>query len=148
MKILLTLVAMLILLSLPVFGNDSPKALQDAFVRALEANDADGLAACYAPDAVNFPVDSMMGVGPDSVRASWQAFFELYTVTGISLSETRMETFGDTAAAWGIFTMMVEPVAGGEPVEMRGRFMDVAKIVNGNWLYIADHASVPAVSGE
>ena len=145
---LLALCAVLFLISAPAFGNDSPEALQDAFVAAMINNDADGLAACYAPDAVNFPVDSMIGTGPDSVRESWSGFFAVYTVKDIRLTQTRMETFGDTAAAWGLFTMMVTPVAGGEPIEMVGRFMDVAKKTENGWLYIADHASVPAAAEE
>jgi uncharacterized protein (TIGR02246 family) len=148
MKTLLTLLSTLFLVSAPLAANDSPEALQAAFVQALVSNNADGLAACYAPDAVNFPVDAMVGVGPDSVRESWNGFFATYTVKSVSLTDTRMETFGDTAAAWGIFTMLVEPVAGGEPVEMRGRYMDVARSFDGNWLYIADHASVPTPGGE
>jgi len=148
MKMLLTLFATLTLFSTPVFGNDSPKALQDAFVQAMENNDADGLAACYTDDAVSYAIDVMSGVGPDFVKDSWNAFFAAYTVKDISLSETHMETFGDTAAAWGIFVMLVEPVAGGEAIEMRGRYMDVAKKMDGNWLYIADHASMPLPSQE
>ena len=38
---------------------------------------------------------------------------------------------GDTAVAWGLFTIMAEPVAGGEAVEMQGRYMDVAKNIDG-----------------
>ena len=148
MKMLLTLFATFTLFSTPVFGNDSPKALQDAFVQAMENNDADGLAACYTNDAVSYAVDVMAGVGPNFVRDSWNAFFAVYTVKAISLSETHMETFGNTAAAWGLFTMLVEPVDGGEATEMRGRYMDVAKKVDGNWLYIADHASVPLPAEE
>jgi uncharacterized protein (TIGR02246 family) len=148
MKILLALFATFILFSTPVFSNDSPKALQDAFVQAMANNDADGLAACYTDDAVSYAIDVMAGVGPGFVRDSWNAFFAVYTVKDISLSETHMEAFGDTAAAWGLFTMLVEPVDGGEATEMRGRYMDVAKKVDGSWLYIADHASVPLPAEE
>ena len=148
MKILFPVFAFLVLFSMPVVGNDSPEALQDAFVQAMEANDADALAACYTDDAVSYAVDVMVGVGPDFVRDSWNAFFDVYTIRKASLFDTHMENSGETAAAWGLFSMLVEPVAGGEAFEMQGRFMDVAKNVDGRWLYIADHASVPAPSGE
>ena len=148
MKILSPVFALLVLFSMPVAGNDSPEALQDAFVQAMEANDADALAACYTDDAVSYAVDVMVGVGPDFVRDSWNAFFKAYTIKKASLSNAHMENFGETAVAWGLFSMLVEPAAGGEAFEMHGRFMDVAKNVDGRWLYIADHASVPAPSGE
>jgi len=124
-------------------ANNSPQALQEAFMTALLANDVDGLAACYAKDATNFPLDSLTGVGPDSVRASWSGFFDAYRVTDAQLSEAHMEVLGSTAVAWGLFTIVAEPVGGGEPVEMQGRYMDVSKSIDGKWLYIADHASMP-----
>ena len=148
MKILLPVFALLVLFSMPVVGNDSPEALQDAFVQAMEANDADALAACYTDDAVSYAVDVMVGVGPDFVRDSWKAFFEVYTIKKATLFDTHMEKSGETAVAWGLFSMLVEPVAGGEAIEMHGRFMDVAKNMDGRWLYIADHASVPAPASE
>ncbi len=148
MKNLFSILTLLVLFSAPVLGNDSPEALQDAFVKAMEANDPDGLAACYTDDAVSFAVDVMVGVGPEFVRNSWKSFFMSYTIKEVALSGTYMETFGDTAAAWGLFTMLVEPAGGGEAFEMQGRFMDVAKNVDGSWLYIADHASVPASTEE
>ena len=131
------------LVSTSAFANDSPQALQEAFMNALRANDADGLAACYTADATNFPVDSMMGVGPDSVRETWQGFFANFRVLDASLSEAHMEILGDTAVAWGLFSITVIPTDGDEPIEMPGRYMDVARKVDGSWLYIADHASMP-----
>jgi uncharacterized protein (TIGR02246 family) len=124
-------------------ANESPMELQEAFMTAVRSNDADGLAACYSKDAVSFAIDDMVGEGPDYVRTSWQGFFDAYRVIDIELSSDHMETLSDTAVAWGLFTMTAEPVAGGEAVVMQGRYMDVSKNIDGQWLYIADHASMP-----
>jgi hypothetical protein len=35
------------------------------------------------------------------------------------------------------------PQAGGDPVVMEGRYIEVAKRIGGKWLFVADHASVP-----
>jgi ketosteroid isomerase-like protein len=146
MKIL-TLV--LILAISPVtFAFDSPRALQVSFMTALRASDVDGLAACYTADATNFPLDSMSGTGPEGVRASWGGFFESFTVTAAELHDEHMEISGDLAAAWGLFTITAVPVGGGEAVVFKGRYMDVAKSYDGNWLYVADHASVPIPPAE
>ena len=131
------------LLANPAMAFDSPQSLQDAFMDALRANDAQGLSECYAADARSFPVDDMVGVGPDFVRESWKGFFERYNVIDVTVSDVHTEESGDMAASWGQFTMTVEPTGGGEPVVMQGRFTDVARRVEGDWLYIADHASVP-----
>lgn len=124
-------------------ANDSPEALQDAFMTAIRAHDADAIAACYADDAVNFTLDSMMGIGPDSARQSWGGFFESFEVQLAELDETHLEVHSDTAIAWGLFLIVAVPRAGGEPVEFRGRYMDVARNIDGRWLYVADHASLP-----
>ncbi len=121
----------------------SPEALQDAFVAALAANDAAAVAACYAQDALSYAMDEMAGVGPDFVRDSWSNFFSVYTIMEIGLYDTHMAISGDIAASWGLFRMLVEIAGDGEEIELHGRFTDVAKNVNGTWLYIADHASVP-----
>lgn len=148
MKPVQTLTLLLVLLGTSSFANESAKALQDAFLDALANNDADGLAACYADEAVNFPVGELIGRGPESVRQTWEAFFERYTVQSVSLSDDQLVHFGDTAAAWGLFRMTVEPLGGGDPIEMVGRYMDVARDFEGTWLYIADHASVPVPASE
>ena len=107
----------LILAISPVtFAFDSPKALQEGFMAGLRANDIEGLAACYTDDATNFAIDSMIGTGPDSVRASWGGFFAAFTVTAAELSDEHMEISGDLAAAWGLFIITAVPVGGGEAV--------------------------------
>ncbi len=144
---LLTLI--LILVTSPAaYAFDSPKALQDGFMAALRANDVEGLAACYTADATNFAIGSMSGTGPESVRASWGGFFEAFVVTAAELTDEHTEVSGDLAAAWGLFTITTVPVGGGEAVVFKGRYMDVSKNFDGNWLYVADHASVPVPAEE
>ena len=148
MKKPLFLFALLSCLSFAGHANDSATALQEAFVRALEENNAQGLADCYASDAVNFPVDALIGHGPDSVKASWEGFFATYKILDATLSDDHLETLGNTAIAWGLFTLRVEPVGGGEAIEMKGRYMDVARNLADGWRYVADHASMPLPAPE
>lgn len=122
---------------------DTPQALQDAFMAALRAGDADAVAACYTADAVTFTPDRMIGFGPDAARESWGAFFQQHRVLSAELSEQHMTESGDLAAAWGLYTITAQPVGGGDPLVMQGRYLDVARNFDGRWLYIADHASVP-----
>ena len=139
------IVLSLLMASAAVFAHDSPEALMDRFMDALRAEDAEGLAACYADDAVNFPISgAMKEIGPDAVKASWDGFFSAFRVIDARLPEKHIETHGDTAIAWGLFRIEAEPVEGGEPVVIKGRFMDVSRKIDGTWMYVADHASVPA----
>jgi uncharacterized protein (TIGR02246 family) len=148
MKKVLCLLSCLACFSSSSFANESPQALQNAFMTALNANDAQGLANCYSSNAVNFPVDSLVGSGPESVMESWSSFFAAYKVVDASLSNTHLEIHGDTAVAWGLFTIMAEPAEGGDALEMKGRYMDVARNIDGIWLYVADHASMPLPAPE
>ena len=90
----------------------------------------------------------MVGSGPESAMASWSGFFAAYKVVDASLSSTHLEIHGDTAVAWGLFTIMAEPAEGGEAIEMKGRYLDVARSIDGTWLYVADHASMPLPAPE
>ena len=129
-------------------ANESPQVLQEAFMAALKANDAQRMADCYASNAVNFPVDAMVGRGAEFALQSWSGFFAAYKVVDASLSDTHLEVHGDTAIAWGLFTIMAEPAEGGDVIAMKGRYMDVARNIDGTWLYVADHASVPTPAPE
>ena len=143
-KLILIMICMAAASAAP--ANESPEALMEAFMTAVRANDAAGLGACYAEDAVNFPLAAMKEIGPDAVIASWQGFFDAFRVTDASLPEKHLETHGDTAIAWGLFRIVAEPVEGGEAVVFEGRFMDVSRNIDGTWLYVADHASIPLPS--
>ena len=146
MRIALTLAALIA--AAPVTAFESPEALQEAFMAALRAEDVDGIAACYAEDADNFTLGAMKGIGPESARASWGGFFEQFDVISAELQEGRMVREGDLAAAWGLFVVVARPAEGGEPVTLMGRYMDVARPIEGRWLYIADHASMPLPTPE
>ena len=129
-------------------ANESAEALHKAFVAGLVANDAQALADCYAPDAINFPVSALVGHGPDSVAESWAGFFSTNKVVAATQSDSHLEIHGDTAIAWGFFKIVAEPIEGGEAVEMVGRYMDVARNFGGHWLYVCDHASLPRLAAK
>lgn len=137
------LICLLIFASPLALAKDSPEGLMNAFMDAVRANDAAGLASCYSEDAVNYPLSAMKEIGPDAVEASWQGFFDAFRVTDAELPEKHIETHGNTAIAWGLFRITAVPVEGGEAVVFEGRFMDVSRNFDGTWLYVADHASIP-----
>jgi ketosteroid isomerase-like protein len=80
--------------------------------------------------------------GADTIAASWGGFFEAFNLLEATLFDNTIETHGDTGIAWGQFKLLVEPVAGGDSFEMVGRYTDVSRSIDGNWLYILDHVSM------
>ena len=126
-----------------VFADEGMNEIGDAFVRAFKANDLDGVVALYAEDAVSFPADTMAAQGKEQIRQSWGGLLNNFDVQDLIVSNAHHETSGDLSAAWGNFKMILLPKEGGDQVVMEGRFTDVARKIDGKWLYVADHASLP-----
>ncbi len=117
------------------------KAVDAAWLKAIQANDLDGLVACYAPDAVMWLPDAPEARGTKAIRDAYDGLLKTYTVKGASLSNTVYQTSGDLSTGWGNFVLDLQPKNGGAPVSMKGRFTAVSKKIGGKWLYVADHAS-------
>lgn len=133
-----------LLLAAPLLAADpGPKSLDDAWAKAAKANDLDGIMALYAPDALMYPPDAMEAKGKDAIRANYKGFLDTMTIRDAKLTDTHYETHGDIGLAHGHWVMTVVPKAGGDPVQMEGRFSSVAKKIGGKWLYVVDHASAP-----
>jgi uncharacterized protein (TIGR02246 family) len=115
----------------------------EAFVKAFKANDLEAVVALYAPDAVLFPPDEMIADGKEAIRKSYEGLMNNFTIQDIVITDAQHETLGKTSYGWGRYSMTFVPKAGGEPIHMEGRFTDVSKLMNGRWLYVVDHASVP-----
>ena len=124
-------------------ADEGMNQIGEAFVKAFKAGNLDDVAALYAPDAVSFPPDAMVANGQEEIRDSWGGLLNNFDVEDLVISNARHETSGDLSTAWGNFKMILVPKQGGETVVLEGRFSDVAKRINGKWLYVADHASVP-----
>ena len=141
MKSLLILMAGL-LMATPLLANDSHEALQESFMTALRTGDVAGIADCYAENATSYDVGVQVLHGPEAISGSWGGFFEAYEVLKADLYDNTVETHGDTGIAWGEFILNVKPKAGGEAFNMVGRFTDVSRNIDGNWVYILDHVSM------
>ena len=107
------------------------------------ANDLAAVSALYAPDAVMYPPDAMEWKGREAIQKGYTDFLGGMKVLEAKLAPAGNETHGDTSIGWGRWALKIAPKAGGDPVQMEGRYMAVAKKVNGKWLYVADHASAP-----
>ncbi len=142
-----TLLAAALVLAGPLLAADQgPKGVDQAWVKAAKANDLDPIMALYAPDAVMYPPDAMEAKGKDAIRENYKNFLATMTIREATLTDTHYETHGDIGLARGRFALTVVPKAGGDPVQMEGRFSSVAKKIGGKWLYVVDHASAPLPS--
>ncbi len=142
-----TFLAVLTLLAataVPALANDGAKLLDDAFVKAIKANDINAIVGLYAKDAAMYPPDTAVVKGQDAIRQNYAAFLDKYRVMDFAITESHYFTIGRLSTGWGTWTITVVPKASGNPITMTGRFTDVARNDNGYWFYIVDHASIPA----
>ncbi|HET6362262.1 MAG TPA: DUF4440 domain-containing protein [Gemmatimonadota bacterium] len=72
-----------------------------AFSRALERGDAEGMAAQYVDDAVVVPPGGRMIAGRDSIRAFWTPRNPGFRTLAHSLTTDRLEVVGDVAIEVG-----------------------------------------------
>ena len=128
----------------PVFSSEPQmNDILKSFTKAILANDVEAIVALYAPDAEVFPPDSMVAKGTAEIRKSFSDFLGNNKITAFTVLEAENETVGDLSFSRGLFRMTMAPKAGGDPITIEGRFSDVSRRINGKWLYITDHASVP-----
>lgn len=122
-------------------------ALDQAFLKAFNAGDANAVAACYASDAVLFPPDQLMVKGQPAVLSGFAQMVKMMPGCTLDLTESHTMVAGDKVISYGTFKM-TETGPDGKPMEMMGRYTDVKAMQNGKWVYLVDHASVPMPAPE
>ena len=143
-KFVLTALALTLLVaSAPLRADEHPaKMVDNAWKAAVLAGDLEAVVALYAPDAVVYPPDAFKIQGTEEIRAYWTGFLEAMTIQDVEFEGT-FETHGDVSVGWGTWKLTAMPKAGGEPIMMAGRASTVVQKIDGRWLYVLDHASVP-----
>jgi uncharacterized protein (TIGR02246 family) len=147
---LTVLISSVLALGIAVRGEDAKKAgvkvsgsqaVDEAWTKAILANDLDAVVACYAPDAVLWSPGDPESKGGKAIREAYAALLKDNTVKDAKLSDTHYKTVGTTSVGWGHFSLTLAPKAGGAPITMTGRFTNVTAEKDGKWVYINDHAS-------
>jgi uncharacterized protein (TIGR02246 family) len=134
-------VALLALLSSPVLAEHHGDSAQSCWEPAFKAGDADAVTQCYAEDAVLWLPGAPMMKGREAIHAGYVDFFSHYTIKSVELTRDGHSEMGDDAASWGSFRMtLVSREDGKESAEV-GRYTDVSRKVDGEWVYLVDHAS-------
>ena len=80
MKCLIAALSAAALCAAPAMAQDSVEALQDSFVTAIMAEDAEAIGELYAEDAVNYSVGVNYLVGPKRLPPTGRAFLQRSTI--------------------------------------------------------------------
>jgi uncharacterized protein (TIGR02246 family) len=117
-------------------GGGGVQQLNEAFLKALQAGDIDGLMKLYASDAVLFPPGEKAAKGQEEIRYKWNSVLEANRVTEGNLKDARYINSANVSAGWGDVSMRLEPKNGKEPKTIQGRFSTIAEKRNGKWIYV------------
>jgi uncharacterized protein (TIGR02246 family) len=117
----------------------------DDWAKALSAKDIDGAMSLYAHDIVSFDVDPPLRyAGTDNKRRAWQAFFAVHTgPLTYEVRELDVTTQGELAFVHGL-NHARGALASGQVSDIWVRWSACFKRIDGVWLVVHDHASVPA----
>lgn len=117
------------------------KNLDAAWIKAVLAGDAAGLAALYADDAVLVMPGSPAARGSKAIGEAFAAFLKDTKVTEFVLMDSQYRTGGHLSAGWGRYKMTTVPKAGGAPTTETGTYCGVATEKDGVWKYVSDNAA-------
>jgi len=120
------------------------RAADEAWSRALERNDLDGLMASYAEDAVLLPMDAPAVVGREAIRARFArrlaipGFSASFATTRVVVAQSR-----DMAYELGTFRVSWDDERG-RPVARAGKHLVTWEKSGGRWQVTAESINYDA----
>jgi uncharacterized protein (TIGR02246 family) len=125
---------------------DAIRALESRFAAAFNAKDVDAIMKEYVPDeslVVFDVVPPRQYVGADAYRKDWQDFFA--TIKGLPKFDiSDLHVAADSLLG---YSHSIQHVTGtdtkGQPIDLTVRVTDVYRKIDGNWLIVHEHVSVP-----
>ncbi len=121
--------------------------VEDA-VKALNAKDIDGLMSLYAPDIVSFDIAPHFGAlryaGADNKRRAWQEALDTFTGPfAYEVYDLNVTTHGELAFVHSL-NHLNATLASGQITDLWLRWTACLRRIDGVWLIVHDHVSVPA----
>ena len=114
-------------------------------VKALNAKDIDGVIAFFAPNLVSFDLTPPLRyVGADNKRRAWQEAFATFTGPfTYEVSDLTVTTHGELAVVHSL-NHVTATLASGPSIDLWVRWTACFRRIDGVWLVVHDHVSVPA----
>ena len=114
-------------------------------VNAIRAKDIDAVMSLYAPDIVSFDLDPPLRyAGAENKRRAWQKLFAAYDGgLAYEVRELNVTAHGELAFVHSV-NHVRGTLAGGRITELWVRWTACFQRMDGVWLIVHDHVSVPA----
>jgi len=114
-------------------------------VKALRARDIDGLMSLYAPNIVSFDIGPPLRyAGADNKRRAWQEVFAAFTGSiAYEVHDLNVTMHGELAFVHSLNHISGTQVSG-HTSDLWVRWTACFRQIDGVWLIVHDHVSVPA----
>jgi ketosteroid isomerase-like protein len=117
-------------------------------VKALNAKDIDGVMSLFAPNLVSFDLTPNFGtlryVGAENKRRAWEEAFAAFTGPfSYEVHELNVTTHGELAFVHSL-NHVNATLASGQITDLWLRWTACFRRIDGVWLVVHDHVSVPA----
>jgi len=120
--------------------------IEDA-VKALNSKDIDGVMSLYAPNLISFDIVPSPGLryfGAENKRRAWQEAFATFTGPfNYEIHELNVTTNGELAFVHSL-NHVKATLSSAQITEIWLRWTACFRRIDGLWLVVHDHASVPA----
>lgn len=115
------------------------------WAKAVRAKDIEAVLSLYAPDNVSFDMDPPLRyAGAENKRRAWREFFAIHSGSlAYDVSELKIATRGELAFAHSL-NHVSGTLANGHTMDMWLRWTACFRRIDGVWLVVHDHVSVPA----
>jgi ketosteroid isomerase-like protein len=118
------------------------------YVKALRAKDIDGVMSLFAPNLVSFDIAPHFGAlryfGAENKRRAWQEAFAIFTGPfNYEVHDLEVTTNGELAFVHSL-NHVSATLTSGQITELWLRWTACLRRIDGDWVVVHDHVSVPA----
>jgi len=114
------------------------------YAKAISAKDIDRIASFFARDLVSFDIaiNALRYVGADNKGREWQKAFAVYSSIVYEVHDLRVATHGELAFVHAV-NHVKGTLASGQVTDLWVRWTACFRRIDGIWLIVHDHVSVP-----
>lgn len=118
---------------------------REAWKEAFEASDVDRIMSFYAPGVETVAFDILPPLrfnGRDAYKADWAKFLRLFDgKVAVETKEITIVCSGEVAFIHGL--VRLQAAVDGKPLDLWMRATNGLRKINGEWMVVHDHVSVP-----
>ena len=119
--------------------------LWNQYAAAVTTGDLDLWISLWTDNGIQMAPDAPAVIGKEQIRAKYESIFPQF-IFKMAITNKEVRVTGDWAYARGTYTLSMTPKAGGETINIDGKFLTILKRqVDGSWKIFRDcfNSNVP-----